>query len=318
MKKITVLLICLLSFIINVHAEDSRVDITTQTPSIYYGETLNIKLSASSLPSSGLASGQFNINYDNEYLSFSCSDITYSQGVTNSEVDCSEKSNGKIILIYVDDAAGDSPIKNGEFISLKFNTIKEPSEAVTKIFSLSGDGFGTTENNNVKALNVIMGEQLNVTINKKVNITKNNNAYLKSLKIKGYDMKFDKNNFEYSIDVNNDTDNIEIEATAESNTATVSGIGKKELKIGENKFTIKVTAEDGTTKEYFINIIRLEKNSKDEKTVEEVTREQERITGTTENKNTGVKSFVLLFITIIILISIIINKIKKKNFFPKM
>ena len=53
-----------------------------------------------------------------------------------------------------------------------------------------------------------------------------------------------------------DSSNVTIGAVAEDKSAVVSGIGPKELNYGENIFTITVTSEAGTKKEYQISITR--------------------------------------------------------------
>ena len=52
------------------------------------------------------------------------------------------------------------------------------------------------------------------------------------------------------------TEVIHISASAEDDKAIVTGAGAKALKVGENNYSIIITAEDGTTKEYKITIIR--------------------------------------------------------------
>ena len=44
--------------------------------------------------------------------------------------------------------------------------------------------------------------------------------------------------------------------------ASVSGIGTVNLNIGENNFTITVTAEDKSTREYKIKVYRLSNENK--------------------------------------------------------
>ena len=58
--------------------------------------------------------------------------------------------------------------------------------------------------------------------------------------------------------VPNDTTSVEVYATAQSSSAKVNGTGKKSLELGTNKIDVVVTAEDGTTKTYTINITRQE------------------------------------------------------------
>lgn len=99
-----------------------------------------------------------------------------------------------------------------------------------------------------------------------------NNNNLKELNIDIDDFTFDSSITDYSLKVPYETQIIHITATLESDKATINGTGAKALKVGTNEYTITVTAEDGTPKEYHITIIR------DELTIKEDTKEQETST----------------------------------------
>ncbi len=66
--------------------------------------------------------------------------------------------------------------------------------------------------------------------------------------------EFDASTTEYTVDLESGTSEIEISAKAKDSAASVSGTGKKELEAGENTFSIKCTAEDGSTKTYKITV----------------------------------------------------------------
>lgn len=62
----------------------------------------------------------------------------------------------------------------------------------------------------------------------------------------------------YSVtDIPNDVTTIEVYANKGEDGQTISGTGKKSLDEGTNRFTVTVTAEDGTQKTYTITVIRL-------------------------------------------------------------
>lgn len=96
------------------------------------------------------------------------------------------------------------------------------------------------------------GATTNTTPTKK----KSTNNYLSSLTIEGYtlDKEFKKDETEYSIMVENDVNKIKINAQLDDSSATVTGIGEVEVKEEINKLEIKVTAEDGSTRIYIINV----------------------------------------------------------------
>lgn len=96
------------------------------------------------------------------------------------------------------------------------------------------------------------GATTNTTPTKK----KSTNNYLSSLTIEGYtlDKEFKKDETEYSIMVENDVNKIKINAQLDDSSATVTGIGEVEVKEEINKLEIKVTAEDGSTRIYTLNV----------------------------------------------------------------
>ena len=84
-------------------------------------------------------------------------------------------------------------------------------------------------------------------------------ATLKSLGIKPeeYDFSgFQKDKTEYSVEVPDDVEEIEVYAEATNSKAQITGTGKVQLKKGENKLIVQVTSEDGTTKTYTIEVTR--------------------------------------------------------------
>ena len=91
------------------------------------------------------------------------------------------------------------------------------------------------------------------------NNDKSSNNNLSSLDINVDDFLFDKNTLIYNLNVPYETNIISIVATPEDDAATVTGAGDKALSVGNNTFYITVTALDGSTKEYEININRSEK-----------------------------------------------------------
>src|SRR5699024_10695990 len=60
--------------------------------------------------------------------------------------------------------------------------------------------------------------------------------------------KFSAGTTTYKVDLTSETESLTISAKAKDSKASVSGTGEKELKIGENNFTVTVKAEDGSKK----------------------------------------------------------------------
>lgn len=85
---------------------------------------------------------------------------------------------------------------------------------------------------------------------------KSNNNYLSSLTVDGYslDKEFKKDELEYSLVVESGTDKVIINAQLDDDKAKVTGIGEIALKEEDNKLEIKVTAENGSTRTYILNV----------------------------------------------------------------
>ncbi|MBR6113225.1 MAG: cadherin-like beta sandwich domain-containing protein, partial [Bacilli bacterium] len=86
------------------------------------------------------------------------------------------------------------------------------------------------------------------------------NNYLKSLSIKDYEIKFEKGVLEYKVKVGPSVKSLDITAIAEDYRSRVEINGNENFKEGDNTVTIKVTAENGETREYKILV---EKEAKD-------------------------------------------------------
>lgn len=73
--------------------------------------------------------------------------------------------------------------------------------------------------------------------------------------------KFSPTVYSYKATVKNSIDTVTITAKPTDSRAAVSGTGKKTLKVGNNSFTVIVTAEDSSKKIYNITIVREESAS---------------------------------------------------------
>ncbi len=131
-------------------------------------------------------------------------------------------------------------------------------------------GYGERTGNNSVPLN---GEVTNVEVRVKaenetqktykITIKKSNyqsnDANLRSLTIKEVKFNFSSNKTAYDIEVSNDIEKINIEAIANDTKAKVNYNKEVSLKEGLNKITVSVIAEDGTEKDYRLNVTRKEK-----------------------------------------------------------
>lgn len=91
---------------------------------------------------------------------------------------------------------------------------------------------------------------------------KSSDNNLNSLSVEGKDIspEFNKDTLEYSLELDTDTTKITINAEKSDSKASLTGTGEKDIEEGFNKFEIVVTAENGSSKTYVINVIVKDKN----------------------------------------------------------
>lgn len=135
---------------------------------------------------------------------------------------------------------------------------------------------------------------------------KSSNNNLSNLEIDIADFKFNPEVTEYNLEVPYSTKIISIKAISESDRAVVTGAGEKALKVGENNYSIVITAEDGTTKEYKINITRNAKEIKEEKEIVEKTK-----TKTKSHNNILIISVSIIIVLLVICIIFLIKHKRK-------
>lgn len=67
---------------------------------------------------------------------------------------------------------------------------------------------------------------------------------------------FSSDVYDYNVEVPYKTSSLEVNAVARHDSATVSGAGEYDLKVGDNDIEIAVTAEDGTQQTYTLTVTR--------------------------------------------------------------
>ncbi len=94
---------------------------------------------------------------------------------------------------------------------------------------------------------------------------KSSNKNLSSLSIEGVELTpaFDKETTNYTAKVDGDVTELKINAKVEESKAKVAIEGNEELKEGDNVIKVKVTAEDDTTRTYFITVTKGEGTTTD-------------------------------------------------------
>ena len=223
-----------------VKAASANVQISAPS-SVYVGDNVTVSVTVSS--SAPIGSWQYTISYDDSILSYVSTTAEAPQraanvstyGKTSVTYSWTFKAigngNGSFNIdgIVIGDFDTDEAMDIGGSTSASINVIK-PSN--------NGNNGSNTGNNGG---------------HNDYKYSDDNN--LSSLNIEGFDIDFDSSVTEYSVSVPNDTKKVKIGATANDGNASVSGIGDYDVKEGNNEIKIVVTAENGDTKTYKINVV---------------------------------------------------------------
>ena len=135
------------------------------------------------------------------------------------------------------------------------------------------------------------------------------NSLLKKLKIKGYDINFDSNIFNYNLNIK-DEEYLTIEYECVSENAKVLLEGNSNLKLGNNKIIITVTSEDKENKSiYTLNINKIKTVFKESETDEK--------NNVFKKSNFTDKDKLVLKISIVTIIGIIIITLMYLLFFTR-
>lgn len=240
----------------NVEASSVSLSANTQTPQ--QGQTVTVTAS--------VTSGAWNL----KLVGAGKSETIY--GYTNSN---SNSSASKSISFTAGEPGTTYTISlTGDMTDINATTAETVNKSITITVAK------TSTNNNTNNDNT-SNSKPNANSNAKSNV-----ATLSNLGITPNDFKgFTPSKLSYSTEVPNDVETIEIYAKKGQNGQTISGIGKKTLKEGNNTFNIVVTAEDGKTqKTYTLNVTRKAKedNSNKNENVNENVNENEIVPDETE------------------------------------
>lgn len=151
-----------------------------------------------------------------------------------------------IITVTISDSS--NAVLNGSYVSVG------GSRTITVSNKQSSSNSSSSSSNNSSSSS-------NTTTTQEPEVKKSSEKNLSSLSVSEGTLspKFSSGTTTYKVDLTSETESLTISAKAKDSKAKVSGTGKKELKIGENNFTVTVTAEDGSKKTYTISVYVTEK-----------------------------------------------------------
>lgn len=155
---------------------------------------------------------------------------------------------------------GDNQI--GSYIDNHFVVVspnlKDGDVLVTLVFTATGEGKANISLNGsiAKEADVYEFDELNAEFNVIRNVS--NNSYLESLNsdVGTFDKEFDKDVTEYTLTVPYDTTKVVLSGALADIYSSVNGLTEYTLNGEKTVATITVTAEDGSTRTYIINIVK--------------------------------------------------------------
>lgn len=232
--------------LINNIAKATTISISPSNPKV--GDKVTIKITVPNVHTStvtakvsGVASGTIKVVGGD----MAGNPTTYSNSAT---YEC--KQEGTIKVEITEDS---SAVLNGQYVNVGASASTKVSAKTNTESASSNKGESNTQTQ-----------------------TKSSVATLANLGIKPNDFSgFSPNKTTYSTTVPNSTTSVEIYAQKGQSGQTITGTGKKQLKEGNNAFSVKVTAEDGkTTKTYNLTVTRkASENTSEENTTNNITAE---------------------------------------------
>ncbi|MCH5167273.1 MAG: cadherin-like beta sandwich domain-containing protein [Erysipelotrichales bacterium] len=233
MKKFYVIILGLFMIVLPTHVYASSANISVSASNtVMVGNQVTVTVTLSS--SSKIGSWQVDLSYDKNLLQ-----------LTNSNAE-----GGGTYMVNVAQNGTTSKKYTFTFKTLKAGSAKVSVNSYTLYDYNTMDAMQTTGSS--KTISIKTKEEIEASYS--------SNAYLKSLSVGEYELKpaFNKETYEYNVEVENEIESITLSASKEDANATISGSGEKELVEGNNKFEIVVTAQKGNSLTYVVNVYRKE------------------------------------------------------------
>ncbi len=227
MKKYLFIIATLFFLPIGVFAQNTTVDINTDSKKISSGDNITVNVTINSDTSIG--NYEYTLDYD----------------------------NSKLKLLSGNPFTMDKPNSNNTKKVTKAYKFKVLTSGTSKV-SIKSYSISSFENG--KSLSVKVNP-LTISVSKSSSNSSSN--YLSSLEVVGYSLSptFTKENTDYILKINKDIDSINVKAKAEDNKATVKGVGKRSISEGENRIEVVVTDSKGNELTYNILVILSDENA---------------------------------------------------------
>ena len=225
----TILCVMVSGLIFTVSAASSSLSFSKN--SIAIGEILTVTASFSNASAMYALEGY--ITYDPDVIQFV------------SGENCNKLIDGKVKIVM--QSAGKTSLKE----SVQFKTISAGSCKVAL------ENLVYVDSNDVEQ--TLSGSAATLTVTNP-SATASSNANLTSMKVSAGTLTpaFSKDVTTYSVTIPNDVTELLVNVRTEDRKATATVEGSKDMKVGNNKRVLVVTAENGNQKRYTINVTRLD------------------------------------------------------------
>ena len=253
LNKIITFMLVFMLFGLNVQAASANLSVSKS--SIYVGDSFNVTVKAN-----GVAAWNIHISASGPVsgCKLDQADATADALDTNKtfSVTCKSTGEGRITVTLKGDVTSSNDGKPVKLSSSKTVTVNKKTTTTTTTKKTTTTSKKTTTTKKVNDTTTTTTKKVTTT----QKVEKNNDATLKNITVDGYDIKFSSNTYEYTINVKNNVNKLNLNISKNNDKSNYEIIGNDKLVAGENNITIKVTAEDGTIKEYKINVIKEKEN----------------------------------------------------------
>ncbi len=232
---ITAMLVCVLSVCMSFSASAASASLWFTDPTRTVGTEAKVVVE---VKGSDIGGYQMNLAYDTERLKFKKTEVT------NGSVFCVEENGVLRIAHYLDSGSA-----NNLIFTLVFDTLKTGTAKLTPSDCYFFDGSGDS---------IIPGAIGDSTIKINPAPVASSDANLKGLSMSPGTLSpaFDPSVTEYTATVAPDVNTITVTALCNHAKAKVAVSGTENLIVGNNTVKVTVTAENGATKVYTINVTR--------------------------------------------------------------
>lgn len=198
--------------------------------------------------------------------------ITFTFGITGAKAGALSisasstnviKGGSVIIRIKASEVAGKVSLSssNPSVLSGGISSVWVENDTQTYTFKANENGSATVtlsaidvSDSNGNAYTASKSVTINVYTPAPVVLSSNNN--LSSLGVEGKELTpgFAQGTLEYSVEMDPETTKVNLTGSVADSSASVSGLGERDVTDGDNRLEVIVTAQNGTTKTYVVNV----------------------------------------------------------------